>query len=340
MRFEFAYHGGYVSQGFWEKLRTEKPEEYNNFVKNFFFGNSRGATQIILSGSKGALHAGAKNGTHPRDVGLVPNRASTQLYAMTREAKKIIEGRTLDAILRALGTQADGAPEAGEAPDFMMSHAGRTIGIEVTMFQSGATVEGSAANRRQAEAEWEKLVSAASAYRSTRPELGDINVILTFSGALPPRRQHADFIAEIASFIGSHREQLGSQDTDFFSWDFSSPLMRDHLQALHLRICPYAIWYSSLAAGFVAMPNFSIEGIVAEKSRKEYRPSDELWLAIQSSTNISEMVITLDGVADFANVPSLDGYCFERVFVLAFDGIFQWKRSAGWSKLSGLAGAA
>ena len=116
--------------------------------------------------------------------------------------------------------------------------------------------------------------------------------------------------------------------------------MRNHLQALYLRVCPYAIWYSSLAAGFVAMPNFSVEGIVAEKSRKEYRPSDELWLAIQSSTNISEMVITLDGVADFANVPPLDGYCFERVFVLAFDGIFQWKRAAGWSKLTGQANAA
>jgi len=258
---------------------------------------------------------------------------------MTREAKKTSERRTLDAILLALGTQPDRLPEAGEAPDFMISFTGRAIGVEVTMFQSGATVEGSAANRRQAEAEWEKLLSAANAYRSAHPELRDINVILGFSGALPPRRQHADFIAEIASFIHSRREQLRPQDTDFFARDFSSPLMRSHLQVLHLRICSYAIWYPSLAAGFVAMPNFSIESIVAEKSRKEYRPSDELWLAIQSSTNISEMLITLEGVADFANV-SLDGYRFERVFVLAFDGVFQWKRTAGWSKLSGQANAA
>jgi hypothetical protein len=258
---------------------------------------------------------------------------------MTREAKKTSERRTLDAILLALGTQPDRLPEAGEAPDFKISFAGREIGVEVTMFQSGATVEGSAANRRQAEAEWEKLLSAANAYRSAHPELRDINVILGFSGALPPRRQQADFIAEIASFIHSRRAQLRSQDTDFFARDFSSPLMRTHLQVLHLRICPYAIWYPSLAAGFVAMPNFSIESVVAEKSRKEYRPYDELWLAIQSSTNISEMLITLEGVADFANV-SLDGYRFERVFVLAFDGVFQWKRTAGWSKLSGQADAA
>jgi hypothetical protein len=136
---------------------------------------------------------------------------------------------------------------------------------------------------------------------------------LTFSGDLPVRRQQNDFIAEIARFIRDRRDELGSEDRVFMSWEFSSPLMRDHLHGLHLRVCPYAVWYPSLAAGFVGMPDSLISQTVAAKSKKQYRQADELWLAIQSSTKISELLLTLDGVADFERVPSLDGFRFSQV---------------------------
>jgi hypothetical protein len=118
---------------------------------------------------------------------------------MTRKVQKTIERQTLDVVLAALGLCPDQEPEAGETPDFMASLAGRRIGVEVTMYTSTDTVDGDH-RRRQVESEWDKLHAAARAFCSMRPELNDINVGLMFSGRVPPRRLHADFIKEVVSF--------------------------------------------------------------------------------------------------------------------------------------------
>jgi hypothetical protein len=57
----------------------------------------------------------------------------------------------------------------------------------------------------------------------------------------------------------------------------------------------HASWHSNLVAGFVARPDPSITVIVEEKSGKGFRPCDELWLIIQGSTRISEMLSDLLG---------------------------------------------
>jgi hypothetical protein len=249
---------------------------------------------------------------------------------MTRVAQKTGERRTLDSVLAASQLRADAEPEVGEAPDFIVTIDGQPIGIEVTMFQSGAFVEGSNANRRQAEAEWQKLEAAANAYRALNPDVMEINVILSFSGALPARRLHQDFINEIASFIRINRALLSENDTEF--WNFPTPLMRRHLTSVYLRVCPYAIWYTSLYAGYVASPDDRIAAIVADKSQSAYRHAGELWLAIQCSTNISETMLPI-GIESFAGVPPLDLYRFERIFVLTYLGVFRWKRDEGWVQL-------
>jgi hypothetical protein len=71
---------------------------------------------------------------------------------------------------------------------------------------------------------------------------------------------------------------------------------------------------------------------VAEKSRKRFRHCDELWLAIQGSARISEMISDILGVEDFEAVPRIES---SRVFVLAFTGVYQWKRGQGWQQLTG-----
>ena len=108
--------------------------------------------------------------------------------------------------------------------------------------------------------------------------------------------------------------------------------MRRHLRSLCLRVCPFAIWYTSLYAGYVASPDWMIAAIVAEKSKKTYSHTGELWLAIQCSTKISETVLPL-GMESFAEVPPLDPYRFERIFVLTYLGVFRWKRYEGWLQL-------
>jgi hypothetical protein len=90
-----------------------------------------------------------------------------------------------------------------------------------------------------------------------------------------------------------------------------------YLRTLCLRRDRFAVWHSNLAGGFIARPDFTITDIVAEKSRKQYRQADELWLAIQCSTRISEMVSDILGVEDFDAVPSLEAYLFSSTCVPA-----------------------
>jgi hypothetical protein len=111
--------------------------------------------------------------------------------------------------------------------------------------------------------------------------------------------------------------------------------MQNYLRTLYLRKDPYAEWYTSLAGGFVARPGPTIAGIAAEKSTTRFRPADEIWLAIQCGTRISEMMLDLMSVEDFDVVPSLEPYAFSRVFVLAYTGAYEWRRGAGWRRLTG-----
>jgi hypothetical protein len=124
---------------------------------------------------------------------------------MTREVQKIIERRTLDVLLASLGLTPRQEPEAGEAPDFMVSLSGRRIGVEITIYSSADVVDGGYA-RRQVESEWDKLRLASQSFCTTHPDLRDINVNLIFAGPVPPQRQHADFLEEIAVFaLGASR---------------------------------------------------------------------------------------------------------------------------------------
>ena len=254
---------------------------------------------------------------------------------MTRLNQKASERPTLDTVLNALGLRPDAEPVEGEAPDFVVTLSGRRIGVEVTMYRSGNTLEGGS-ERRQAEAEWAKLLSASHAFRSARPELLDVNVGLMFKGTVPPRRLHAAFMEEVAAFIRAHRDDLKPSDIDYRQWDFSTPLMCDYLQIICLRTDRHAVWHTNLAAGFVATPATStVADIVAAKSGKQFRLTDELWLAIQCSPLISETLLPIEGVADFDSVPPLDGFLFSRVFVLTYLGVYHWKRGGGWCKLTG-----
>jgi hypothetical protein len=253
---------------------------------------------------------------------------------VTRPIQKDSERRTLDAVLAALGLCPDQEPDQSETPDFLVRLSGRTVGIEITMYRSGDTV-GDGTGRRQVENEWELLKAAADRIRNACPELRDVNVGLMFAASAPPRRQHADFIAEIATFVGAHASELSSNDITFWPPSFTAPLMRKFLRTLYLRKDRFAEWHSNLVAGYVARPDQTVADIVAEKSGKQFRPADELWLAIQCGTRISEMMLDIMGVEDFGSVPSLEPYVFSRVFVLAWTGAYEWQRGAGWRKLTG-----
>lgn len=156
-----------------------------------------------------------------------------------------------------------------------------------------------------------------------------------FRGAVPPRRQHGAFLDEVAAFVRGHAAELTPESRAYWPPAFTTTLMQNYLRTLYLRRDPYAEWYTSLAGGFVGPPGPMIAEIVAEKSTTQFRPVDEVWLAIQCGTRISEMMLDIVGVEDFEAVPSLQSYPFSRVFVLAYTGAYEWRRGAGWRRLTG-----
>jgi hypothetical protein len=104
---------------------------------------------------------------------------------MTRPNQKDSERRSLNAVLAALGVRPDQEPDEGETPDFTLLLSGRTIGVEITMYRSGDTVE-DGMGRRQVENEWELLKAAADRFRDENPELRDINAGLMFAASVVP----------------------------------------------------------------------------------------------------------------------------------------------------------
>jgi hypothetical protein len=251
---------------------------------------------------------------------------------MTRETQKQDESRTLRTILDAIGLRPNSDPEYGEAPDFIIDVAGRRIGIEVTLFNRGTMTQD--VPMRAVESEWERLYETAEKARKKSDDFRNLNVGVMFRDKVPPRKEHTHFIKEVFDFARAHRTRLSNRTMEFWPWDFQSPLLRTYLQTLYLRIDPYAQWFSNVTAGWVGRPDGAISAIVAEKSRKTYRSTDELWLAIQCTHRISETISDLMGVEDYVAVPSFADCIFSRVFVLTFTGHYEWNSTSGWRALA------
>ncbi len=134
------------------------------------------------------------------------------------------------------------------------------------------------------------------------------------------------------------RHSIGAESVDFWWSDFTSPLMIKYLQAVVLKCCERGEWDSNLTAGFVDPPAGTIARIVAEKSAKTYRPTDELWLVIQDSHWPSEMVLPINGACELDDNPDLQMNLttshFSRVYAFTAMGLFRWDRSGGKWKLN------
>jgi len=88
---------------------------------------------------------------------------------MTRRSQKESERWTLDALLSVLDISPDEINE-GELPDFMLAVSGRTVGVEVRMYQSG-TIVGAGFGPRQVENEWEFLQLASREFRAAPADI-------------------------------------------------------------------------------------------------------------------------------------------------------------------------
>jgi len=253
---------------------------------------------------------------------------------VTRNIQKEDERRVLKRVLAALGETSESEPQAGEAPDFILQLRGQSVGVEMTAYPSEEVIEGKV-KRRAAESEWERLKAAAKGFWSQYDDLRNVNVGVMFKGRVPGRRDHRAFIEEVAAVVRQHLGKLRPEKQNFFP-SASSPLMHRYLERLVLRTNRYAEWYSSLSGGYLARPDESnISDIVKNKSKKEFRPTDELWLVINCGTRMSEMTLELDGVEDFRPIVGLDRSKFDRIFVLTYLAAYEWSRTTDWRQLCG-----
>jgi hypothetical protein len=146
-----------------------------------------------------AHHGGGANGEpanavdHAASVSCSPDKAKPHLTTadyggtptpsprrkrdpeMTRLNQKASERQTLDTVLNALGLRPDAEPVEGEAPDFVVTLSGRRIGVEVTMYRSGDTVEGGSERRQQ------KLSGPNYCRRRMPSEARDLNCSMSTS---------------------------------------------------------------------------------------------------------------------------------------------------------------
>ena len=247
--------------------------------------------------------------------------------------KKEDERRVLCRVLAALGATPESEPQAGEAPDFILQLHGQSVGVEMTTYHSEEVIEGNV-KRRAAESEWESLRAAAQNFWKQQTDVRAVSVGVMFKGLVPHPGEHQDFVQEVATFVRQHFNELKPEHTKFFL-NSSSPLMYRYLERLVLRTDPYGEWYSSFLVGNVARPNDSnIPDIVAAKSKKKFRPTNELWLVIHCGPRMSETTLELDGVEDFRSIVGLDRSKFDRIFVLTYMGTYEWARTTDdWRQL-------
>jgi hypothetical protein len=250
---------------------------------------------------------------------------------MTRPTQKQDEQRTLLELMAAIGVQLESCPMEGEVPDFMIQISDRTVGIEVTMYQSKRTVAG--IQKRVVEAEWEELERSSQTFQNENSELAGIYILFRFKDGVPSRRERADFFCEILEFVRSNGCRIGDEWADFWCYELTSPLMIKYLKAIVLRRGERSEWDSNITAGFIDRPADTISRIVAEKSTRNYRPADELWLVIQRSHRPSEMVLPISGVSELdASLDlqrNLTASPFSKVYAFTAMGLFLWDRNGG-----------
>jgi hypothetical protein len=256
---------------------------------------------------------------------------------MTRSIQKENERGTLAELVAATGVQLESCPMEGEAPDFTIQISGRTIGVEVTIYQSGKTIAG--IQKRAVEAEWEELEVSSRQFQNENIELAGIYILFRFKDSVPPRRDRDTFFCEILEFVRENEHGIGDEWADFWQYQLTSPLMIKYLKAIVLRRSGRSEWDSNITAGFIDRPAATISRIVAEKSSRNYRSSDELWLVIQRSHRPSEMVLPISGVSELnASLDlqrNLTVSLFSRVYAFTAMGLFLWNRdSGGWATAS------
>jgi hypothetical protein len=225
---------------------------------------------------------------------------------MTPRSKEEAERNILERLLLTKGIVPETPPQKGETPDFMVQISSRTIGVEVTTYQSGKTIiaPDGRRERREVEAEWECLKCFSNSFRDEHPDLKNIGIIFWFKTLVPQEKEYRNFLLEVKNFISSKHNEIGDTLRVYWNYEFTSPspLMEKYLKYIAVNIHENAEWDSDKASGgFIDPPAGIVARRVLAKSVKKgktinYRNAAELWLVIDSSGRNSETNLPIKGV--------------------------------------------
>jgi hypothetical protein len=135
---------------------------------------------------------------------------------MTRPERKNEERRTLDKLLSFLGIRPEEIDDKGETPDFMLQISGRTIGVEVTTYQSGKII--GRLSKRAIEAAWEYLKDFSNSFKLKYPFLKDIHVYFRFKELVPSKSEANAFLIEIEDFVCAKHSALARTYTIYSNY--------------------------------------------------------------------------------------------------------------------------
>jgi hypothetical protein len=233
--------------------------------------------------------------------------------------------------------------DQSDKPDFILKvPGGRTIGLEVTTYQSGKSVpigDKGKITQRKVEAAWEHFECASKTFRSKNADLQNIAITFWFNNIIPPKEQYDQLFMEIRNFILLKQKDLSDCFSVYSRYQFTSPLMVKYFRDILVNIHKDGEWNSNKEFGFVNRPATTIAGIIGGKARKvkSYRKTDEIWLVIQRSGRLSETVLPIGGITEFNENPELRDKLtngpFSRVYVFTAMGLFQWDRLGGWQNV-------
>ena len=257
---------------------------------------------------------------------------------MTTRGQKDAERRILRAYMEARGIEGD-VRDGPEPPDFVISVAGQTIGIEVIEYHQPERT-GHGHTRREVEASWEAIRAFVRNFRETSRELDELSVLLTFKELhVPSRREIASFVRGVVDEIGVARPRISERFTYIRVGDTSPTVLRTYLRDIRVRECKcYMEWDWNHSFGGVGTSDDDMLSVIGRKLSKYAPPV---------SINTSRLVVTTDGVhisevgAPFSveqlqtfselNM-AIEASAFDEVFLYGYRA-FKWTRDDGWTSV-------
>lgn len=242
----------------------------------------------------------------------------------------------LKEFLPLLGFGGAGVARGGDPPDFVISHEGKNIAVEVTEFHSDAKGE-NGYPRRVIEESWKHLSDTITRKREGFTDLDNIWCYLRFDKFItPPRNQHAAFAEELLTFIRERLEEITDEEREYQNFLAGKGLLSQYLKGLLVKkVGCYATWVWNKSAGGVGLHETELLETIGPKLYTMSTVYEGIWLLIVCGCEISQCMGFPDEekLNEFTAVNDLlTKSQYNKVFIFEYMAtrVLEWARLNGW----------